>query len=61
MKATLKAFTQPTEEFLEEYAANANATDLSSVLDLVAYCARVSNPSNQMNKETGEKLIRHAD
>ena len=25
--------------------------------DLVAYCARVSNPSNQMNKETAPKLI----
>ena len=59
MKATLKAFTQPTEEFLEEYTSNAKDTDWSPVLDLVAYCARVSNPSNQMNKETGEKLIRH--
>jgi len=27
--------------------------------DLVAYCARVSNPANQMNKETSEKLIRY--
>jgi thymidylate synthase (FAD) len=27
--------------------------------DLVAYCARVSNPSNQSNKETSEKLIRY--
>ena len=26
--------------------------------DLIAYCARVSNPSNQMNTETSEKLIR---
>ena len=24
--------------------------------DLIAFCARVSNPSNQMNKETNEKL-----
>tara|TARA_B100001287_G_C22642200_1_gene510749 strand:- start:517 stop:1188 length:672 start_codon:yes stop_codon:yes gene_type:complete len=27
--------------------------------DLIAYCARVSNPSNQMNKETSEKLIKY--
>jgi len=27
--------------------------------DLIAYCARVSNPSNQMNKETNEKLVRY--
>ena len=27
--------------------------------DLIAYCARVSNPSNQMNTETSEKLIRY--
>jgi thymidylate synthase (FAD) len=26
--------------------------------DLVAYCARVSNPSNQMNTETAPKLLR---
>lgn len=30
-----------------------------SLQDLVAYCARVSNPSNQMNTETSEKLIRY--
>ena len=27
--------------------------------DLVAYCARVSNPSNQTNKKTSEKLLRY--
>lgn len=27
--------------------------------DLVAYCARVSNPSNQMNTETAPKLLRY--
>lgn len=27
--------------------------------DLVAFCARVSNPSNQMNMETSEKLIKY--
>jgi len=30
-----------------------------SLQDLVAYCARVSNPANQNNTETNEKLIRY--
>ena len=30
-----------------------------SPLDLVAYCARVSNPSNQNNAETNEKLVKY--
>ena len=33
--------------------------DLDSALDLIAYCARVSNPSNQNNKETSEKLVKY--
>ena len=32
---------------------------LADAQELVAYCARVSNPSNQMNKETSEKLIKY--
>ena len=30
-----------------------------SALDLIAYCARVSNPGNQKNKETSEKLVKY--
>lgn len=30
-----------------------------SLLEQIAYCARVSNPSNQNNKETSEKLVRY--
>lgn len=33
--------------------------DLPNLQDLVAYCARVSNPSNQSNNETSEKLIKY--
>jgi len=33
--------------------------DLNDLQELVAFCARVSNPSNQMNKETSEKLIKY--
>lgn len=31
----------------------------STVLDMIAYCARVSNPANQNNKETSEKLVKY--
>lgn len=30
-----------------------------NVLEQIAYCARVSNPSNQNNNETAEKLVRY--
>jgi len=50
-KASLIAYSQPSEEYALE--------GLEDVKDLVAYCARVSNPSNQMNKETSEGLIKY--
>lgn len=31
--------------------------DLQNIQELIAFCARVSNPSNQFNSETSEKLI----
>jgi len=33
--------------------------ELPNLQDLVAYCARVSNPSNQSNSETSERLIKY--
>ena len=32
---------------------------INNLQDFVAYCARVSNPTNQMNNETAEKLIKY--
>jgi thymidylate synthase (FAD) len=32
---------------------------MNDAQDLIAYCARVSNPSNQFNTESAEKLIRY--
>jgi thymidylate synthase (FAD) len=32
---------------------------LNNTEDIVAYCARVSNPANQMNTETAPKLLRY--
>lgn len=50
MKARLVGYTQPAEDFKESF---------SDVKELIAYCARVSNPSNQFNNETAEKLINY--
>lgn len=52
MKVKLISYSQPSKEFLDE-------TDMSSINDLVAFCARVSNPSNQTNSETADKLIKY--
>jgi thymidylate synthase (FAD) len=55
MNVKLISFSQqPPEEF-----RNADAPDMESIKDLIAYCARVSNPSNQSNMNTAEKLIRY--
>jgi len=35
------------------------STSSTSLQDMVAYCARVSNPTNQMNIETNEKLLKY--
>ena len=51
MNVRLISFSQPTSEFLEQ--------GINDAQELIAYCARVSNPSNQLNKETSEKLIRY--
>ena len=32
---------------------------LDNLQELIAYCAKVSNPQNQINKETSEKLIKY--
>ena len=38
-------------------AGRADAQGLKTVTDLIAYCARVSNPKNQDNTDTAEKLL----
>ena len=48
MKVRLISHTQPD-----------NIIGVDDVQELIAYCARVSNPDNQNNKETSEKLIKY--
>ena len=47
----LISYQQPTEYLSKE--------GIQDALGLVAYCARVSNPSNQLNAETNEKLVKY--
>jgi len=51
MAVRLVSYTQPTDEWKEE--------GLENVQDLIAFCAKVSNPAAQINKETSERLIKY--
>ena len=51
MKVKLVSYSQPPAEFA--------AQGVDDAQELIAYCARVSNPANQFNTETSEKLIRY--
>jgi thymidylate synthase (FAD) len=53
MAVRLVSYTKATDEFVKEGINN------DDLLDLVAFCARVSNPANQMNSETSEKLVKY--
>lgn len=46
-KVELISYSQPDQYFVQD------------TTELVAFCARVSNPSNQHNKETSERLIKY--
>ena len=51
MHVRLVSHSQPTLEYRD--------LGITDAQELVAYCARVSNPANQFNTETSEKLIRY--
>ena len=51
MNVQLVSYSQPTEDF--------RAQGIDDAQELIAFCARVSNPSNQFNNETSERLIRY--
>ena len=48
-----------SEVKLIAYTQNENEIFFSTGMDIMAYCARVSNPSNQNNSETAEKLLNY--
>ena len=51
MQVRLVSSSAPTAEFADR--------GIDNVQELIAFCARVSNPSNQLNTETSEKLINY--
>jgi thymidylate synthase (FAD) len=51
LKVRLISYSKPSREIIDE--------GLYDVQELIAFCARVSNPSNQFNTETSEKLIKY--
>ena len=51
MKVKLISYSKPSREMYDEGIMDAQ--------ELIAFCARVSNPSNQFNTDTSEKLIRY--
>ena len=51
MKVKLISVSKPSKEMVSE--------GMYDVQELIAFCARVSNPSNQFNTETSEKLIKY--
>ena len=50
MEVNLVSYSQADGNFL---------IDSASAMEMVAYCARVSNPDNQMNTETSERLLKY--
>jgi thymidylate synthase (FAD) len=48
-----------TQVKLISYSKAPKGMGLDDCQELIAFCARVSNPSNQMNKETSDKLIKY--
>lgn len=51
MAVRLVSYTTPVEGLLPDPDAD--------ILELIAFCARVSNPTNQMNVGTSEKLVEY--
>ena len=51
MNVRLVSYSQPTPEFTN--------MGIKDAQELIAFCARVSNPTNQLNTETSDKLIRY--
>ena len=54
MNARLISYSQP---FPHIHSGEPGIMGLDNIQDLIAYCARVSNPSNQANTKTTAKLL----
>lgn len=64
MNVRIVSYSVADQDFVkqcQEEARNKGKTEpeFANIQDLIAFCARVSNPSNQMNEETSSKLIKY--
>ena len=51
-KVKLVGYTMPDKDYFA-------GTGVESISDLITFCGRISNPSNQMNMDTADKLINY--
>lgn len=51
MKVKLISYSKPSQELVDD--------GLFDIQELIAFCARVSNPANQLNTDTSDKLINY--
>jgi len=51
MKVSLVSYSTPSDELIQD--------GITEMKDVISYCARVSNPSNQANTETTERLLNY--
>ena len=71
MEVRLVSYSVADKKFIEQYCDEEGLRPMSgpnkhkdvpkfdSILDLISFCARVSNPSNQANAQTSAKLIKY--
>ena len=62
MHANLLSYSKPSDVGTlgdHGWAITGRSGDLNNIQDLIAYCARVSNPANQANSKTTPKLLNY--
>jgi thymidylate synthase (FAD) len=64
MKVRIVSYSVADTDFVNQCQEEARSKgqtepEFADIQDLIAFCARVSNPSNQMNEETSTKLIKY--
>jgi thymidylate synthase (FAD) len=58
-KVNVVSYSQPDDWFASRNLVVGGIPSETDLVDLVAFCARVSNPTNQSNTKTNEKLLKY--
>lgn len=58
-KVNVVSYSQPDDWFASRNFVEGGIPSDTDLVDLVAFCARVSNPTNQSNTKTNEKLLKY--